>query len=504
MAIRPKTKAITEFGDFQTPFELALRATRLLRRLGIAPASILEPTCGKGAFVAAAQHVFGGVSIYGMEINPLHVEEARCCIGSNRVSPEPRIDQGDFFKVDWTCRLSKGEGPWLILGNPPWVTSASLASLSSGNLPGKSNFDARSGIEAITGKSNFDISEWMLNCYLDWIPGDGTVAVICKTSVARKILLKAWKAKRVYWSRIYKVNAMESFGAAVDACFFVIQLSVNAAVTDCPVYEDLDAEVTCEHIRLHNGHLVSGKGSLDVLSLLWGPEVRYAWRSGVKHDCSKVMELRFDGEGLRNGFGECVEIEERFLFPMLKSSDIGNARVASRGGMIVTQEFVAQDTLCIERSAPRTWDYLLRHQSFLNKRASIIYRNRPPFSVFGVGPYTFAPWKVAISSFYKHLRFVVVGPERGRPVVFDDTVCFLPCSSEAEALFLRELLKSDLSTEFFELMIHWSDKRPLTIDLLKRLSLEKLAAVLGRSAEYRSYAPSYGNVADQLTLPLAG
>lgn len=54
----------------------------------------------------------------------------------------------------------------------------------------------------------------------------------------------------------------------------------------------------------------------------------------------------------------------------------------------------------------------------------MIYRGKPRFSVFGVGDYTFAPWKVAVSGFYQVPRFVKVGPMGGKPVVFDDTVSY--------------------------------------------------------------------------------
>jgi hypothetical protein len=37
-------------------------------------------------------------------------------------------------------------------------------------------------------------------------------------------------------------------------------------------------------------------------------------------------------------------------------------------------------------------------------------------------------------------------------------------------------------------MIFWSDKRPITIDLLKRLSIEALAREVGRENDYFSYA----------------
>ncbi|MGH2413367.1 MAG: hypothetical protein ACREPR_07040 [Brasilonema sp.] len=124
----------------------------------------------------------------------------------------------------------------------------------------------------------------------------------------------------------------------------------------------------------------------------------------------------------------------------------------------------------------------------MSKRSSSIYRNRPEFSIFGVGEYTFASWKVAISGFYKTLNFVQVGQIGRQPVVFDDTVYFLSCRSKSEAYFLAALLNSQPAREFLESMIFWSDKLPITIELLKRLNLQTLAQVLGREEEYNRYA----------------
>lgn len=46
----------------------------------------------------------------------------------------------------------------------------------------------------------------------------------------------------------------------------------------------------------------------------------FEWRQGVKHDCSKVMELSVDGSVLKNGQGETVDIEDDIIFPLIKSS----------------------------------------------------------------------------------------------------------------------------------------------------------------------------------------
>lgn len=481
-----KSKSITEFGDFQTPAKLALQAARVLCSLGIGARSILEPTCGRGAFLKAAAACFPGAqSIIGVDINLDHLRDAE----ASAIQTDPRVElaHGDFFKVDWGSIITKDGGPWLIIGNPPWVTSSGLGAIESNNLPEKSNFHGRTGMEAITGKSNFDISEWMLLRYLDWLQGgEGTIAVLCKTAVARKILLYIWKGKNtpLHSARMYRIDALSHFGAAVDACFFVLEVKPEGCASSCDIFDSLDAAIPSQTISFLDGQIISRVADFKRCRDLLGSEERYVWRSGVKHDCAKVMELTATARGFRNGLEETVDLEDEFLFPLLKSSDVANGRIQSRLAMLVTQRIVGEDTGGIRVKAPKTWEYLNRHMGLLNKRGSVIYKNKPAFSVFGVGPYTFAPWKVAISGFYKSLRFVTIGPVRGKPVVFDDTIYFLPCWSEDEARFIERLLLSDRAQAFFQSMIHWDEKRPVTVEILKRLSIRKLAATMGQEQDY--------------------
>ena len=96
MALKPKkTKQTTEFGDFQTPLALAQVALKVLADLGMSPRSILEPTCGRGAFVAAAAEVFPAASaIIGVEINKSYLD---CKTGG--VFGCRRISRGRFFQI---------------------------------------------------------------------------------------------------------------------------------------------------------------------------------------------------------------------------------------------------------------------------------------------------------------------------------------------------------------------------------------------------------------------
>ncbi len=59
-----------EFGDFQTPLSLARRACGVLSRRGLEPATIIEPTCGKGSFLVAALETFSTATrAIALEIN---------------------------------------------------------------------------------------------------------------------------------------------------------------------------------------------------------------------------------------------------------------------------------------------------------------------------------------------------------------------------------------------------------------------------------------------------
>jgi hypothetical protein len=196
------------------------------------------------------------------------------------------------------------------------------------------------------------------------------------------------------------------------------------------------------------------------------------------------MELVAAAEGLRTRSGEPLDLEREAVFPMLKASDLGNGKVPTpTRWMIVPQRTTGEDTARLSRLAPNTWAYLNSHAERLDKRASVIYKGRPRFSVFGIGEYSFAPWKVAIAGLYKKLTFHVIGPHDEKPVVFDDTCYFVPCRSEREARIVASLLNSEQAREFFSAFIFWDAKRPITADVLARLDVTKIAVELGRLPE---------------------
>lgn len=466
----------TEFGDFQTPSLLARAVCALLSRSGVSARSVLEPSCGEGVFLEEAARAFPDANRFlGFDIQSHHVEAARHRMASLARSCASDVRLQDFFQVDCSECLRQLDEPLLVIGNPPWVTNSQLSRLGSRNVPEKENRDRLRGIDAMTGKSNFDVSQWMIDRLLESMRGrHGTLAMLCKTRVARAALTRAWRDGGPAEAAIYRVDAMLHFGAAVDACLFVCRFQPEAKSTRrCALYSDLDAVNPVGELGYEAGGLVQDpERYCRVEHLGGGGSPR--WRSGIKHDCARVLELRREGTSYWNGFGERVEVEAESLFPLLKGSRLARGVTEPDRWLVVPQLSVGEDTSRLREERPGTWSYLESHAERFDRRASTIYRRRSRFSIFGVGDYSFASWKVAIAGFAKSLHFCKLGLCENRPIVLDDTCYFLPCSGEEEAELRLSLLNHPMAASFFSCFVFWDMKRPVTAEILHRLDLERL------------------------------
>jgi len=485
-----KTKQQAVLGDFQTPLSLARRVAALVEREETRVGTILEPTCGVGAFLQASAELFGNSpSYWGFDLNTDYVRKASDALA--RIGPPvASVEQRDFYTINWRKFLSEQRAPLLIIGNPPWITNAGMGAIGGKNLPRKSNFQGHGGFAAKTGKANFDISEWMLIRLLEALQGmRASVAMLCKTATARKVLRHAWlNGLDSGPSSLHLIDAGTEFGVSVDACLLYTHTGAGGTESTATVYQGLSFAEPLQTFGLFAGELVSDIDSYRSLRELDGLEYR-RWRSGVKHDAAKIMEFTKENGVLVNGLGERYELEDEYIYPLLKSSDLANGRLRPTRYALLTQHRVADATDEIQSIAPRTWQYLLDHADKLDKRGSSIYAKRARFAVFGIGDYTFAPAKVAISGLYKNLRFQPLGVANGKPIVVDDTCYFIPCKSKTEATFFAELLNSDTAQRFISSLVFTDAKRPVTIDVLKRIDLKKLAEQANeesRAVEYLS------------------
>ncbi len=329
-----------------------------------------------------------------------------------------------------------------------------------------------------------------------------TLAMLCKTTVARKVLSHAWKNElSLKQAEMYLIDAHKHFGAAVDACLLIVRTSDNCKgndSTDCRLYSSLQAESPVATFGYRDKQLVSRIDLYEQWKHLQGRGY-YGWRSGIKHDCVKVMELNEENGRYRNGFGKLFDLEPDYLYPVIKSSDIAKHKnpLPSRW-MLVTQQHIGENTDYIKHTAPKTWQYLMKYAAYLDRRASSVYHKHPKFSIFGVGDYSFANWKLVTSGFYKSFDFKIVGPYRGKPVVLDDTGYFIACRSREEAILLFRLLNSDPAKAFFSAFIFWDEKRPITLKLLSRLNILALAQELGIQDTISEFLYEHAGTVQQL------
>jgi hypothetical protein len=470
-----------DLGDFQTPPALVAAVLDRLGAGGGRWARVLEPTCGRGHFLAGLLALdVPPREILGVEIQPGHLEAARAVARRAPGSVRVGLTGGSLFSLDLAAGLDWRErGPLLVVGNPPWVTNAALGAMGSAHRPPRSNVKGVRGIDAITGSSNFDVAEavW-LKLLTELAAEEPTIALLCKTAVARNVLEHAARTEMpVARAAIVRVDARAWFGAAVEACLLCVRVGRGGGLDRVPVFDGLDAAEPARVMGLARGRLVDDLDAYADFAFADG-ECPLVWRQGLKHDAAGVMELIEDERGgLSNRLGEPADVERSHVYPLLKGSDLARPGPASPSRrVIVTQRAVGDDTGRLRAEAPRLWDYLERYADRFAARRSSVYRGRPPFAMFGVGPYSFSAFKVAVSGLGRTPVFHAVGPWEGRPVMLDDTGYFLACRSPEQAALASALLNGRESLGLLAALTCPGGKRPVTKALLRRLDLPALLA----------------------------
>jgi len=465
-----------EFGDYQTPLDFAAKICHYLRtERDITPSIVIEPTCGIGNFLNSSL-IFDADKYYGIEINSDYCNKCISTIKDSRV----HIINANIF--DFDLNSIKAEGDILVIGNPPWANNSTLSSLNSDNLPEKKNFKDIKGLDALTGESNFDICEYIILQLIHAFRNtDATIAMLCKTSVARNVF-KELKRETTHFSYCDMItfNASTVFGVSASACLLLIKLSsVVKSPLICNLYSFDAPQTVCSTIGFRNGQFYS---DLSFSTDDFDGFCCFEWRQGVKHDCSKVMELSIDGSVLKNGQGETVDIEDELIFPLIKSSMFKMPIITDfKKYVIVTQKKVREETLHIQQDFPKAWIYLNNNIIHFSNRKSSIYRNAPAFSMFGIGDYSYSKYKVGISGFYKQPLFSVLFSPDGKPVMTDDTCYFICFDSYDMAYVAMLILNSKRVQNFLKSIVFVDSKRPYTKKVLARLDFSKICEVLSYS-----------------------
>lgn len=454
-------------GDFQTPESLARKiwATLDATRFDL----VIEPTFGLGSFLTTMP-AGCTAEVLGWEIHQEYQQTTITRTTTIASERKLRLLYGDVMEASSSDIGAPLNASLLVIGNPPWVTNAEQSVLGGKNTGPKRNLKAFAGLDALTGKANFDLSEAIILHLVNVVQDYASVqfALLVKFTVLRNLLLFVGHLPRIGDFEFHRIDSQYYFGAAVDAGLLKFRIGDNLTTHQmCTIFDDVGGSCIST-VGLEGKRLIYDLGAYKRTSFMEQKGVpHYTWRQGVKHDLRDVFELIESAEGLWNRRGEPVNVESEVLFPLYKSSDLFHGR-KSRFVIPVYQRDLQDNLATIEHQWPQLWHYLNLHADDFRARRSSIYKKRPLFSVFGIGEYTYYRYKVAISGFYTEPVFRLLEPDP-YPAVTDDTCYLLATDDLREAVYLLAVLSLDCTREFLLAISYNGDKRRFSKEVLSRV-----------------------------------
>jgi hypothetical protein len=485
------------FGEYYTPPGVAeLGVDEVARRVDdFETGVIVDPGCGAGAFLTAAirrkrqdgeEHVVDpetmlerlSTTVVGIDVNPVAVAAARtaCLLALLPVLRAAAVDQvclpvflGDALGLTEDAPTTGAEGrTTALVGNPPWIPwerlpKAQKDRLRAGPIERLGLFDHQ-GATARLGHANDDLSlPFVWTCIDRFLRDDGVAAFVLKRDHLRGPAGRLVRSGRVGERRlgvdhVHDFGAVDPFeGVDVEAALYVFRVGNETheptAVVPTSVWEPTDttpafaSRSTMERTlaRVETGVTPTGDdptgpwhrvdADLDALG-----ECAYRVRHGLKDDAKAVFSV--DDELLGR-------IEPTHVYPYLRSKHVVKWGLFGHDRFLVPQRQAGEENADeLASEAPATYAYLDEHRERLERRGSSWFERGPFYSLFGLGPYTWAPYKVVWCRLGFKPHFAVIShiddAELGRKAVVPGDHCmFIACECEREAHYLCALLNAD-------------------------------------------------------------
>jgi len=177
----------------------------------------------------------------------------------------------------------------------------------------------------------------------------------------------------------------------------------------------------------------------------------------------KIRRLKFVSvENITEGMKKEVKqvrtvLEDFFLYPLIKSQHIEKWRI---NGYIYTLQMqdpvkrIGYDESWVKVNFPKTYSHLKSFEKLLLYRAAykkyMSVRNAPFYTMYNLGEYTYAPFKVVWNQMGNRLTACVISfaddPFLGRKIILPEHVlAFIPTDNEDEAHYLCAILNSSIA-----------------------------------------------------------
>jgi adenine-specific DNA-methyltransferase len=540
-----------DLGEYFTPYWLTDRTIEMSGFKGDLNSILLDPGCGSGVFLLAAaemkyqankdksqEEMMNSIlrTVVGCDINPLCVLTARlnlvCWLALKFGLPLPNVKIPVLHYDTVFKRPASGQfddinrvlpdGCDYLVGNPPWISWNSLLGgyrkqIELELLPEYALFDFH-GQEAQLGHSNDDyLVTFTLVTIHRYLKEGGLCSFIIKQPLLTNVSGKTFRRFSIHHVRenvrlgvkeVADLRKVNPFGIGNETAIIVLKRE------DKTVYP-----VPYETWSKSDGEIVVEKGEAkpsndrDITSpwVVLTPDLKetefmegncvYEIRHGLKHDVADVLivrpiernEDRLVVQRISEDDKEMYEVEVEAVYPFLQPRHISAWKFEGYTYAIIPQRKAGEDNEeKLARKLPLTYKYLERFKDRFTARKSRIFTQKPFYGLFGLGTYTWKPYKVCWCGLGFKPEFVVLSAIRDRMVgdklpIPDGTIYFIPLDRKEEAHFVCAVLNSELVRKFLSARSGKS-KRGLSKKVMEQLSLPRFNPNDNRHLELASWS----------------
>ncbi|MCA9873382.1 MAG: N-6 DNA methylase [Anaerolineales bacterium] len=389
-----------------------------------------------------------------------------------------------------------------IAGNPPWINWNNLPQGyrdSIGPLWLEYNLFLHKGFDAILGKASDDLSTLMTYIVTDkYLKDKGKLAFVITQSVWKssgggkgfrqfKIGTSGPSLQILHVDDLSNVQIFE--GASTRTSVFVLTKNAETRYPVPYTYwkkiskgNSLDYDSTLEEVMAQTKRLMFQAIPVDAndKTSAWltarsksVSSIRdvigkspYRARIGIKASINGIFWLeklttRPDGllvvrnlaeRSKKNVESITVDIEPDLIFPLIQGREVKKWYVSSEAFILVThlpgQRLKAIEVGDMQKVWPRTFSYLSRFQTILENSGVIgrYFPNGPFYSMFNIGDYTFAKYKLVFREISSDFTCAVItNPDNGKVAIPDHKLVMCSCKTLDEAHYLCALLNSSIA-----------------------------------------------------------
>lgn len=408
-------------GIFFTSLELVKEIQSHIHFDGIK--SVIDSAAGSGHFLISLAEQYPDIDFYGVEKHSGVYQKSK-----RKLQQFPNIHYfcGDILTD--TFPIPRCD---LYLGNPPFINFTDLEKEYRERIRPlwQKYLKLQGGFSLLLGHSRADISQLIFQKTLeDYLNPGAQLGVILPDSLLwGDASMGGFQKTQGFSIKLIKETPdQNAFDGTNRNSFYVV--GKKGEETQFPV-TFIRKNGKTEYINREEGKWRIGKKETSLLPGHW--KGHYRARQGI--NTLGANKIFF--------FKEKPDLEDDLLYPLLRSSDLYRWGSNPQSWCLVPyRDGELLDIEILEEDYPETWKYLQNHKSLLKARKSR-FAQKHWHALFGIGPYSFAPYRVTWRALgARKMEAAVVS----RGMANQSMHCFIPCRKQDEAYYLAGLLNSPI------------------------------------------------------------